>query len=152
MPRRAQRRHDEDANQHTVHLDAHHAARASVTSNRANISPDAGETHDDEDERENKQRDDAAPREDGELGGVKGRTHIEVRERHALGVSDCDVRSEKRDIEAERHRHRMNAQFGDDRAFQEADQRSESKSRSEAYKQVGFAKLDRNHRAERENA
>ena len=46
----------------------------------------------------------------------------------------------------------MNAQFGDDRAFQEADQRSESKTRSEAYKQVGFAKLDRNHRAERENA
>jgi hypothetical protein len=130
----------------------HHAARASVTSNRANLSPEAGETHDDEDKRENKQRDDAAPGEDIELGGVKRRTRVEVRERDALGVPDSDIRSEKRDVEAERHRHGMDAKLGDDRAFQEADERSERKRRSETQEQIGLAELDRNHRAERKDA
>src|ERR1700722_5168472 len=90
------------------------------------ISPPMRGTHGAEDERENKQRDDAAPGEDGELGRVKRRTHVEVRERYALGVPDSDIRSEKRDVEAERHGHGMDAKLGDDRPFQQTDERSES--------------------------
>src|SRR5580692_11413954 len=46
----------------------------------------------------------------------------------------------------------MDTKLGDDRPFEQADERSESESRSEAHEQIGFAKLDRNHRAERKNA
>ena len=146
--RRAERRDDEHADEQPVDRDAGHARRAPVAADRADVPADAQVPEHERGDDEDPERDEAPDREDLQDRLVEPEADRVVLVDHALRVAE-DVRDpEDHQVAAERHRHRVQPEAGDQAALDRADDDRGAERREDAEQRRAGAGQHRDHAAE----